>query len=134
MSSTAPPTRPSTATSTNGTRYHVGKMVDSAPIGSVLMADDSDADDPASSTPKPSRNSGAMDEPNVVHHTTPAPEDRRGREREESAPFCTQPRPKPVATRTVAPRKACGDPECSEDTVAQWILGMTRMKYTTVST
>ena len=79
MSSTAPPTRPSTATMTNGTRYQVGRMVASAPIGSVLIALDSDVDDPASSSPNPSRKMGAIDAPNVVHHTTPAPDDRRGR-------------------------------------------------------
>src|ERR1700735_4575155 len=71
MSRTAPPTRPSTATMTNGTRSQVGKMVASAPIGSVLIALDSDADDPASSSPNPSRKIGAIDAPNVVHHTTP---------------------------------------------------------------
>ena len=79
MSRTAPPTRPSTATMTNGTRYQVGRMVASAPIGSVLIAVDSDADDPASSSPNPSRKIGAIDAPNVVHHTTPAPDVRRGR-------------------------------------------------------
>jgi len=82
MSSTAPPTRPSTATMTNGTRYQVGKIVDSAPIGSVLMALSSLLDDPASSSPNTRRNTGAIEEPNVVQNTTPAPEDRRGRYRE----------------------------------------------------
>ncbi|HEX6453809.1 MAG TPA: hypothetical protein VF060_30650 [Trebonia sp.] len=82
MSSTAPPTSPSTATMTNGTRYHVGRICDSAPIGSVLIADDNVADDPASSSPNPSRNTGATDAPNVVHHTTPPPLTDRGRYRE----------------------------------------------------
>ena len=79
MSSTAPPTRPSTATMTNGTRYQVGKMVASAPIGSVLIAVDSDVEEPTSSSPNPSRKMGATDAPNVVHHTTPVPDARRGR-------------------------------------------------------
>ena len=60
----------------------MGSSVDSAPIGSAEMADDSDADDPASSSPNPSRNTGATDEPNVVHHTTPLPDDDRGKYRE----------------------------------------------------
>ncbi len=38
MSSTAPPTRPSTATITNGTRNQVGSSVASAPIGSAAIA------------------------------------------------------------------------------------------------
>src|ERR1700743_973315 len=76
---TAPPTRPRTATITNGTRYQVGRIVASAPIGSVLIAVDSDAEDPASSSPKPSRKIGATAAPNVVHHTTPPPEVRLGR-------------------------------------------------------
>ena len=69
----------STATITNGTRYQVGRMVASAPIGLVLIALESDEDYPASSSPNPSRKTGATDAPNVVHHTTPAPEERRGR-------------------------------------------------------
>ncbi|HSZ41386.1 MAG TPA: hypothetical protein VK817_15635 [Trebonia sp.] len=67
---------------TNGTRYHVGKIVDTAPIGSVSIPDDSEADEPASSSPKPSRNTGAIDAPNVVHATTPRPDADRGRYRE----------------------------------------------------
>ena len=53
MSSTAPPTRPSTATMTNGTRYQVGRIVASAPIGSVLIALDSDGGRPGEQQPEP---------------------------------------------------------------------------------
>ena len=79
MSSTEPPTRPSTATITNGTRYQVGSRLASAPIGSAPIALDRLFDDPASSRPKITRKIGAMEEPNVVQPTTPRPEDRRGR-------------------------------------------------------
>jgi len=79
MSSTAPPTRPSTATMANGKRYQVGRMVVSAPIGSAEIALFSLADEPASSRPKPSRKIGAIADPNVVQPMTPPPEVRRGR-------------------------------------------------------
>jgi hypothetical protein len=42
-------------------------MVASAPIGSELIAVDSDCEDPASSSPNPSRKIGAIDAPSVVH-------------------------------------------------------------------
>ena len=59
MSSTAPPTRPSTATSANGTRNQVGSTVVSAPIGSAAMASLRSGEEPASSRPKISRITGA---------------------------------------------------------------------------
>jgi len=63
----------------NGNRYQVGRMVVSAPIGSAEMAVASVLDEPASSSPKPSRKMGAMAEPKVVQPMTPALEARRGR-------------------------------------------------------
>ena len=82
MSSTAPPTRPSTATIANGMRNQVGSSVVSAPMGSFAMALLRLADEPASSSPKRNRKIGAIDDPKVVQATTPGPEDRRGRYRE----------------------------------------------------
>ncbi len=79
MSSTEPPTRPSTATIANGTRNQVGSSVVSAPIGSAPIALLSLADEPASSSPKTSRKIGAMEDPNVVQPITPRLDDRRGR-------------------------------------------------------
>ena len=79
MSSTAPPTRPSTATTANGTRNHVGNSMVSAPIGSAAMASLSDDDDPASSRPNTSSTIGAADEPNVVQPITPRLDTLRGR-------------------------------------------------------
>ena len=79
MSSTDPPTRPSTATMANGTRNQVGSSVVSAPIGSAPIALLSLADEPASSSPKTSRTMGATEEPTVVQPITPRPEERRGR-------------------------------------------------------
>jgi len=79
MSSTDPPISPSTATMANGTRNQVGSSVASAPIGSAPIAKLSLLDEPASSRPNTSRKMGAMEEANVVHPTTPVPEDRRGR-------------------------------------------------------
>ncbi len=79
MSSTAPPTRPSTATIANGTRNQVGSSAASAPIGSAAIASDSSVDDPASSSPKTSSRIGATDEPNVVQKTTPRLDASRGR-------------------------------------------------------
>jgi hypothetical protein len=79
MSSTAPPTRPSTATIANGTRNHSGSNVVSAPIGSSAIALFRAVDDPASSSPNASSTSGATDAPNVVHPITPRPDDERGR-------------------------------------------------------
>jgi len=40
----------------------------------------------------------------------------------------TQPRPKPVITKMVAPMKASADPEWMCETVPQWIFPATRMK------
>ena len=79
MSSTEPPISPSTATIANGTRNQVGSSVASAPIGSACIAEFRLLDEPASSRPNTTRKIGAMDEANVVHQTTPAPEDRLGR-------------------------------------------------------
>ena len=79
MSSTAPPTRPSTATIANGTRNQVGSSAASAPIGSAAIASDSSVDDPASSSPNTSSTIGASDEPNVVQKTTPRLDADRGR-------------------------------------------------------
>ena len=79
MSSTEPPIRPSTATMTNGTRNQVGSSVASAPTGSAPIAELRLVDEPASSRPNSSRKIGAIDEANVVHQTTPDPEDRLGR-------------------------------------------------------
>ncbi len=79
MSSTEPPIRPSTATMANGTRNQVGSKVVSAPIGSAPIAALRVLDEPASSRPKTSRNTGAMVAEKVVHPTTPRLDDRRGR-------------------------------------------------------
>ena len=79
MSSTAPPTRPSTATSTNGTRNQVGSRSASAPIGSAAILVDRSCDDPASSSPNTSSTSGATAEPAVVQPTTPREDASRGR-------------------------------------------------------
>ena len=79
MSSTAPPTRPSTATTMNGSRYQVGSSVVRAPIGSALIASDRSLLDSASMMPKTVRTIGAAAPPNVVQPKTPRPEDARGR-------------------------------------------------------
>src|SRR5690349_12143123 len=79
MSSTDPPTSPSTATITNGMRYQVGSRLASAPIGSAPIAAERAFDEPASSRPKITRTIGAIEEPNAVQPTTPRPEDRLGR-------------------------------------------------------
>ena len=79
MSRTAPPTRPSTATSANGTRNHVGSKVVNAPIGSVAMAALSSCDEPASISPKINSTTGPSDAPKVVQPTTPALEACRGK-------------------------------------------------------
>ena len=79
MSSTAPPTRPSTATSANGTRNQVGSTSVSAPIGSAAIFADRSCDDPASSRPKISNTIGATDAPIVVQATTPREDALRGR-------------------------------------------------------
>src|SRR4051794_5976391 len=79
MSSTAPPTSPSTATSANGTRNQVGSRAASAPIGSAAMALDRSVDEPASSSPNTSSTSGAIEAPNVVQPTTPPDDAVRGR-------------------------------------------------------
>jgi len=57
----------------------VGSRLASAPIGSAAIAKDRAFDEPASSRPKITRKIGAMEEPNVVHPTTPRLEDRLGR-------------------------------------------------------
>ena len=82
MSSSAPPIRPSTATSANGTRNHVGIAAASAPTGSLPIAVDRSGDEPASSSPNTSSTTGAIEAPNVVQPTTPPDEARRGRYRE----------------------------------------------------
>ncbi len=79
---TDPAARPSSATMANGTRNHVGSRLASAPIGSAPIAWFSGDDEPASSRPDASRSTGATDPANVVHHTTPSPDDRLGRYRE----------------------------------------------------
>ena len=79
MSSTAPPTSPSTATTANGTRNQVGSVAASAPIGSLAIASDNSVDDPASSSPKTRSTTGATEAPNVVQPTTPRDEAVRGR-------------------------------------------------------
>jgi hypothetical protein len=79
MSSTAPPIRPSTATSANGTRNQVGSTSVSAPIGSEPMSVDSFSEEPASSSPKTSSTTGPSAPPNVVQPNTPRLDDRRGR-------------------------------------------------------
>jgi hypothetical protein len=79
MSSTAPPTRPRTATAANGTRNQVGSTVVSAPIGSAAIALLRPADEPASSRPKTSSTIGASDAPNAVQPTTPRPDAFLGR-------------------------------------------------------
>src|ERR1700730_10724601 len=122
MSSTAPPTSPSTATMANGTRYQVGSSVVSAPIGSAAIALLSLAEEPASSRPKRSRKIGATADPNVVQPITPRPDERRGRYREQSAAAFTQPSPKPVIVNTRAPMTFSVDPPGIAVTVCQWIL------------
>ena len=79
MSSTAPPTRPSTATIANGTRYHSGSSVVSAPMGSLAMASLRSELDSASMIPKITRTVGAAAPPNVVQPNTPRPGVVRGR-------------------------------------------------------
>jgi hypothetical protein len=70
------------ATIKKGTRNHVGSSGANAPTGSALIAELRVVDDPARSRPKKTRISGAIEEPNVVHHTTPLEDDLRGRYRE----------------------------------------------------
>ncbi len=79
MSSTAPPTRPSTATTANGTRNHIGSVIAIAPTGSVAMCAARSGDEPASSRPTTSSTIGANEEPNVVQPTTPRADAERGR-------------------------------------------------------
>src|SRR5438309_10200883 len=98
MSSTDPPTSPSTATMMNGTRYQVGSRLASAPIGSLAIAADRLVDEPANSRPKTTKKSGAREEPNARQPTTPRLEHRRGRERQEPPAAMTQPSPKPAIT------------------------------------
>src|ERR1017187_2758815 len=134
MSSTDPPTSPSTATMANGTRYQVGSSVVSAPIGSPAMALLSLAEEPASSNPKMSRKIGATEDPNVVQPVTPRPDERRGRDREYSAAAFTQPSPKPVIVNTRAPMSFSAEPPGIADTVCQWILSATSAMNPPVST
>src|SRR5439155_16760028 len=70
------------ATSANSTRYHVGRRVVSAPIGSAPIAWFSFWSDAARSSPYTTSNTGATAAPNVVHATTPALDAERGRYRE----------------------------------------------------
>ena len=79
MSSRAPATSPMTATTTNGTRNHVGRIVARAPIGSPPMAAFSSGSEPASSRPKKNSTMLATDSPVAVQPATPAPEALRGR-------------------------------------------------------
>ena len=80
MSSTAPPTRPSTATTANGTRNQIGSVIAIAPTGSRRdRARARSGDEPASSRPTTSSTIGASDEPNVVQPTTPRADAERGR-------------------------------------------------------
>ena len=79
MSSTAPPTRPSTATTANGTRNQIGRVIAIAPTGSVAMDAARSGDEPASSMPTTRSTSGANDDPKVVQPTTPSEDARRGR-------------------------------------------------------
>ena len=79
MSSTAPPTSPSTATRANGIRNQVGSTVVSAPIGSAAIALLRSAEEPASSSPKISSTTGASEQPNVVQATTAPLRALRGR-------------------------------------------------------
>jgi hypothetical protein len=79
MSSTAPPTSPRTATMTKGTRNQVGNNVANAPTGSLPIAELSCDDEPAKRRPKKTRMTGAIDEPKVVHQTTPLVDALRGR-------------------------------------------------------
>ncbi len=79
MSSTAPLTSPPMATSANGTRNHVGRIVVSAPIGSSATACDSSASDAQSSTPYATRITTGRLPPNVGQKTTPRVEAVRGR-------------------------------------------------------
>ena len=79
MSSSAPDTSPITATTTNGTRNNVGRIVARAPIGSVPMASRSFASEPASSRPKKNSTTLARDSPVAVQPATPALDDVRGR-------------------------------------------------------
>ena len=51
MSIIAPLISPPTATSANGTRNHVGRIVVSAPIGSAPIASRRSGEDPASRMP-----------------------------------------------------------------------------------
>ena len=79
MSSTAPPTRPSTATTANGTRNQVGSTVVSAPIGSVPMDSLSLGAEPASSRPNSSSTTGPSEPPKAVQPATPRLDELRGR-------------------------------------------------------
>src|ERR1700744_2029385 len=79
MSSTDPPTSPSTATIANGTRNQVGSSAASAPIGFAPIAVDRLVEEPASSRPKISSPIGATAEPNGAQPITPGLDQRLGR-------------------------------------------------------
>ena len=79
MSSTAPLTRPPIATSANGTRNQVGRIVVSAPIGSSATACDSWSSEAHSRTPYPTRTTTGRLPPKVGQKTTPRVEAVRGR-------------------------------------------------------
>ena len=79
MSSTAPEIRPPIATRANGTRYHVGRMVVRAPIGSAEIAPASFLSEALSSTPYTTRMTTGRLAPKVDQNTTPPVEALRGR-------------------------------------------------------
>src|SRR4051795_3929996 len=97
-------------------------------MGSAAMAAESFSSDPASRRPAISRTTGASAPPNVVHPTTPAVDERRGRKREESAAAFTQPKPQPVMTKISAPMKTAEDPDGTEVTDDQSTSVATRAR------
>ncbi|CAB4535951.1 unannotated protein [freshwater metagenome] len=66
----APPTRPKIATNAKITRYHVGRIVVSAPMGSVAIAPANSSLLPESAAPKITRTIGTIDAPNTVQPIT----------------------------------------------------------------
>ncbi len=70
------------ATTANGTRNQIGRMVVSAPIGSAPIAELSLAEEPASSRPTITRSTGASAAPKVVQPITERAGVARGRYRE----------------------------------------------------
>ena len=73
MPSTAPLTSERIAASRNGTRNQVGSSVPRVPIGSATMPANSSSDEPASSSPKTTRITGATAPPKVFQPTMAAP-------------------------------------------------------------